>query len=232
MKIVALLFISAMLAASINAQHNPNDECTKNCTRCFVHGICMECVFSILDPKLHYNCVPPTSEEDPNCVSFIINESGKNICTMCRPGFTLEYTGFGPQTVGTCLKEKVIDNCVIGFKSSEGKATCKACQGGFPDNQQTVCTPFNGEPEAQNCIIGIPGVSYKKNSCYRCKDGFIVQGGKCQKRPDNKLRGCLTMDSTEYCEECDVMGGYYMQFPGVCAWDQSMGEKPEVTKIE
>ena len=142
MKFASLLFISTLLVASALAQNNPKDECTKNCTRCFSNGICMECVFSVLDPKLHYNCVPPTSDEDSNCVSFIVSEVGKNICTMCKPGFTLEYTGFGPQTVGTCLKATQIDKCVIGFKSSEGKATCKACQGGFPDNGQTACKPF------------------------------------------------------------------------------------------
>ena len=192
----------------------------------------MECYFSILDPNLHYKCVPPTSEEDFNCVSFIKNETGKNICTMCKPGFTLEYIGYGPQTKGSCNKNAEIQGCVISFKSSEGRTTCKACKGGFPSIDQTKCQSFGVEVEGQNCLIGTPGVSYKKFSCYRCTDGFVLQGGKCQKRPEGKLRGCLSIDSTEYCQQCDVMGGYYMRYPGVCEWDQQMGENPSVIKTE
>ena len=119
-------------------------------------------------------------ESDP-CDIYTKDGLGRDICSHCKPGYTLDRTAKIGQR---CTKKTTIQSCVAAELVGGYQPTCAACSGDSyvrKYHTQTVvyeCSPPAGEP-AEQCEWG--GEQMKDGArCYRCKEGYTVDVATAQ----------------------------------------------------
>lgn len=192
---ILLFFISLNLLTPITSQ------CTRGCSDC-VNGHCTG--YCLQRRKYDFMfCERKLAPEENQCLLY-----GDIGCFLCNPGFA--NVGSGEK----CEKyEPMISKCLGATKDQSGTVKCFLCDGGFPSTTGLNCDDFGSIGPGKNCLLGM-----RKNGnieCFRCKEGFVNQGGGCIAQV---IQGCRQVNILKNkCVSCDVIGNWHMtKFEGIC----------------
>ena len=175
----------------------------------YYQGACQECYLRKSDPTTK-GCGPLNPTTD-NCEFYgPVPYYKQSLCKRCKQGFRLVY---GKYDNRTCVKG-AIQHCVEEIQISSSNY-CIACgdKRYFFLNSDLCLPATKTRPGIPYCLWG--GFYNEQGpTCKRCEEGYTVyQPGICRK---TVLAGCLKINSSGYCLECDVFNGYSMQPDNSC----------------
>jgi hypothetical protein len=198
--------ILLILLISLSYQSCAEDACIS----CPAKDLCAICHRTFYDSSKD-RCGESSTSRNIRLVSF------QNVY-LCEEGYVL----IGQDNDNSCKLKGKMPNCAYEYKDGfrDRKSYCLLCKGGFPINDYQECKPFDGEPAAENCLIG--SISRGKFKCYRCEPGYTssVESGLCYK---DVVDGCAQGDK-DYCIMCDFYDNYSADGTRGCRKVQS-GEK-------
>ena len=150
-KIIILLQLLTITKEETNCFESACEKCSDS-----NYGSCEKCKEAYVIINGSCACA------DPNCLKC--PSSSRYKCEKCMPGYSL--------ILGTCNK---YEHCIYSNLTK-----CILCENGFKwDNDLHKCidngTFICNDPNCKSCF------NNKEGSCEVCKDGYILEKGKCNK---------------------------------------------------
>jgi len=134
---------------------------------------------------------------------LITSTFSNNGCWWCREGYARKIDDYD----NLYCAPTTIMGCAHAIVDKNGVHRCQACVTGYPNEDNTVCVPFqNDEGFKYQCSYGARNYFSDKKEpyCWKCNENFLSVAGICRGVESwPALEGCQISADESSCAMCD-----------------------------